>query len=142
MDFMREVLGFRSSDIAVLPDGTTMATWMHLGDLHHDVAMFFGTAEETLDHLAWTINSLDHMKLMLDACARAGIQTETGPGRHNVGGNLYSYFWAPGGNRYELSGEMPRASDRRAPALRWNPVETNVFSAWGAQPPESFKVGS
>lgn len=141
MDFLRETLGFRSSDIVQLPNGEPMATWMHIGDYHHDVAMFGGKPGDTLDHIAWQMDGIDHIKRSLDALARVGIKTETGPGRHGVGGNLYAYFWSPGGNRYELSAEMPRAVDRHAKPVIWNDPSAG-FSAWGARHPDSFADGS
>ncbi len=141
MDFLRDVLGFRCSDIVEFPNGDPMATWMHVGDYHHDVAAFVGGPGQTLDHLAWTMSSIDHIKSALDRIGRDAIAIEAGPGRHAVGGDIYAYLWAPGGNRYELSTEMPRAVDRRAPAIRWKDP-TKTFSAWGAPFPESFKSGS
>ena len=141
MDFMREILGFRSSDIVQLPNEMPMATWMHIGDYHHDVAIMGGKPGETLDHVAWQMDGIDHIKRSLDSLARAGIKTEAGPGRHGVGGNIYAYFRAPGGNRYELSAEMPRAADRHAKPVIWKDPSTS-FSAWGARHPDSFADGS
>lgn len=141
MEFLSNVLGFRASDVVYLPSGEPLATWMHVGDYHHDIAMFKGRPDETLDHLAWTMSGIEHIKLALDCLGRSGRPIESGPGRHGVGGNLYAYFWTPGGNRYELSAEMPRAVDRRAPARQWTDV-SKIFSAWGDQMPESFAIGS
>jgi catechol 2,3-dioxygenase len=66
MDFLRDVLGFRSSDIVEFPNGDPMASWMHVGDCRHDVAAFVGGPGETLDLLAWTMSSTDHIKSALD----------------------------------------------------------------------------
>ncbi|WP_425986779.1 VOC family protein [Brevundimonas sp. TWP1-2-1b1] len=143
IDFLRDHIDFYASDIVEFPGGQgRLAAWMHVGDYHHDVAMFAGAPHETLDHLAWTIPNIEYMKLMLDQVARGGIQTEAGPGRHGVGSNLYSYFFTPDGNRYELSGEMPRCVDRKAGPYIWQADQPGIFSSWGAPFPESFKVGS
>ena len=142
IDFLSKYVDFQVSDIVEFPGGAgRLASWMHVGDYHHDVAMFAGAPHETLDHFAWTIPNFEYMKLMLDQVARGGIMTEAGPGRHGVGSNIYSYFITPCGNRYELSGEMPRAVDRKAGPKMWT-ADQPIFSAWGAPFPESFKTGS
>ena len=143
LDFLTRHLDFIAADIVEFPSGDgRLAAWLHVGDFHHDVAMFAGAPSETLDHLAWTIPNMEYMKLMLDQVARGGVMTEAGPGRHGVGSNLYSYFFTPDGNRYELSGEMPRCVDRKAGPFIRRADDPGIFSSWGAQFPESFKVGS
>ncbi|MCR8551064.1 VOC family protein [Salipiger sp. P9] len=143
MNFLCDVIGFRASDVVEFPGGQgRMAAWLHVGDYHHDVAMFAGAPHETLDHLAWTFPNIEHMKMMLDQMANSDVETEAGPGRHGVGNNLYSYFITPDGNRYELSGEMPRCVDRKAGPKLWRADDPGIFSAWGAPFPESFKTGS
>ncbi|MFG1280208.1 VOC family protein [Xanthobacter autotrophicus] len=143
LNYLIDVIGFRASDIVEFPGGQSrLAAWLHVGDYHHDVAMFAGAPHETLDHLAWTIPNIEHMKMMLDQIANSDIETEAGPGRHGVGSNLYSYFRTPDGNRYELSGEMPRCVDRKAGPKVWRADQPGIFSAWGAPFPESFKTGS
>lgn len=142
MDFMREVVGLRSSDIVMKPDGgKPMATWMRVGECHHDVAMFAANPGETLDHLAWTAANVEDIKMLFDLLARHGMATEVGPGRHGVGGNIYGYFPTPGGNRYELSAEMPRVPNHLMEPGIWTDFPA-AFSAWGAPPPESFRFGS
>ncbi|MFD1912631.1 VOC family protein [Halodurantibacterium flavum] len=143
IEFLTKHVDFYAADIVEFPGGQgRLAAWLHVGDYHHDVAMFAGAPHETLDHLAWTIPNLEYMKLMLDQVARGGVMLEAGPGRHGVGSNLYSYFMTPDGNRYELSGEMPRCVDRKAPPRMWRADQPGIFSSWGAPFPESFKVGS
>lgn len=143
IEFLAKHVDFYPADIVEFPDGNgRLAAWMHVGDYHHDVAMFAGAPHETLDHLAWTIPNIEYMKLMLDQIARGGINTEAGPGRHGVSSNIYSYFFTPDGNRYELSGEMPRCVDRKAGPKMWRADQPGIFSSWGTPFPESFKVGS
>lgn len=142
IEFLSTYVDFQASDIVEFPDKSgRLAAWMHVGDYHHDVAMFAGAPHETLDHLAWNIPNIEYMKLMLDQVARGGILTEAGPGRHGVGSNIYSYFRTPCGNRYELSGEMPRCVDNKAGPKMWT-ADQSIFSAWGVPFPESFKDGS
>jgi catechol 2,3-dioxygenase len=139
---LTEGLGFRISDIFVNADDEWQAAWTRAGELHHDVGLIRCQPGATLHHLAWTLDNMEHQKRAADTLASSGHVLETGPGRHGVGGNLYSYLWAPGGNRYELSSEMPRIlGDRTEPLVR-KAGEFNAFSTWGAPRPESFTRGS
>jgi catechol 2,3-dioxygenase len=139
---LTEGLGFAISDVFVDADDEWRAVWARARDVHHDVALTRCQPGASLHHLAWTLDNYEHHKRAADTLASSGHVLETGPGRHGVGGNLYSYFWTPGGNRYELSAEMPRIlGDRREPVVR-KAGEFNAFSAWGAERPESFGRGS
>jgi catechol 2,3-dioxygenase len=141
IEFLSASIGLKTSDIAMPPQAEPIAAWMRINEYHHDVAMFAGSPTETLDHLAWNVETFENIKRALDLLARHGIDAEAGPGRHGVGGNLYAYFWSPGGNRYELTADMPRMADRNARTMVW-PDPGATFSAWGARHPESFKRGS
>jgi catechol 2,3-dioxygenase len=135
-------LGFAISDIFLDADDEWQAAWTRVGEAHHDVGLIRCRPGASLHHLAWTVDNMEHQKRAADTLASAGYVLETGPGRHGVGGNLYSYLWTPGGNRYELSAEMPRIlADRSDPLVR-KAGEFNAFSAWGAVRPESFTRGS
>lgn len=143
-EFLCAALDCKVSDAAAAPPlpGGWAAAWTRFGELHHDVAMMASPppqASETLDHLAWTMRDGNHHKSCADALSQLDIPLEAGIGRHRLGGNLFSYFWAPGGNRYELSGEMPRV-DNAEPGI-WDDF-AHAFSAWGQLPPESFSRGS
>jgi catechol 2,3-dioxygenase len=142
-DFLKSTLDFCISEAVQTAPDTWVGAWTRVGDQHHDVAMRQKTpgSTETLDHLCWTLTSFEHLKVASDYFAQAGYKTETGPGRHGVGGNLYSYMWGPGGNRYELTAEMARLVSRTAPTKIWTELG-GTFSAWGDTPPESFKRGS
>lgn len=139
---LTEGLGFRVSDIFVNADDEWLAAWTRAGEVHHDVGLIRCQPGASLHHLAWTVDNMEHHKRAADTLASAGHPLETGPGRHGVGGNLYSYLWTPGGNRYELSAEMPRILGERTDPLVRKAGEFNSFSAWGAQRPESFTRGS
>jgi len=141
-EFLRDVLGFYISDVFSPAPGIWGAAWTRVGEYHHDLAII-GTQDpnETLNHLAWTMDGFEHVKKALDLLAQYGLPVETGPGRHGVGGNVFAYFWEPGGNRFELSAEMPRAVDRRTGPIFWDDFP-KAFSSWGQLPPESFAKGS
>jgi Predicted ring-cleavage extradiol dioxygenase len=142
-DFLASTLDFCISEAVQTAPDRWIGAWTRIGDQHHDVAMRQKTpdTEETLDHLCWTLTSFEHLKVAADYFAQAGYKTETGPGRHGVGGNVYSYMWGPGGNRYEMTAEMARLVNRAAPAKIWTEL-SGTFSAWGDTPPASFAKGS
>jgi catechol 2,3-dioxygenase len=139
---LQEGLGFRASDIVEAGPGDWLGVWTRAGELHHDLGLLRCRPADTLHHLAWTMEGFDHLKVAADHLARAGLELETGPGRHGVGGNLYAYFWTPGGNRYELSAEMPRIPGSRSEPNVRSTASFNSFSAWGTSRPESFAKGS
>jgi len=139
--FLAQTLSFHLVDIRRSADGPWRGAWLHVSDQHHDLAILRGQSGETLDHLAWTVDGIEHMKRAADLLAHAGIPIEVGPGRHSIGGNLFTYFWTPDGNRYELSAEMARVLNRRAAPTMWGDAP-GLFSPWGITPPESFARGS
>jgi catechol 2,3-dioxygenase len=139
---LSEGLGFAISDLLVNADEEWQAAWTRVGDVHHDIGLIRCQPGASLHHLAWTVDNMEHQKRAADVLASSGHAVETGPGRHGVGGNLYSYFWTPGGNRYELSAEMPRIPGGRSDPVVHKTGEFNAFSVWGAPRPESFTRGS
>jgi len=141
VEFLQQALDFKVSDVFEPGPGVWAAAWTRAGEYHHDVAVMMGGPQETLDHVAFTMDGLDHIKKAADLLAQAEVPLEAGPGRHGIGGNLFAYFWAPGGNRYELSAEMPRTVTPSLPHNVWNDFP-KAFSAWGQMPPESFQGGS
>ena len=139
---LSEGLGFAISDLLVNADEEWQAVWTRVGNVHHDIGLIRCQPGASLHHLAWTVDNMEHQKHAADILASSGNELETGPGRHGVGGSLYSYFWTPGGNRYELSAEMPRILGERCDPVVHKAGEFNAFSAWGAPRPESFIRGS
>ena len=140
-EFVTTALDFKLSDIFMPAPEIYAATWARSREYHHDLA-FFGShsCDETLDHIAWRFEGIEHMKRALDMMAPHGLQLEFGIGRHEVGANLFAYFWA-NGNRYELSAEMPRVTDDHLEPLIWDDI-TKSMTAWRQLMPEGFKVGS
>jgi catechol 2,3-dioxygenase len=138
-DFLCNALDCKVSDAFSPAANVWGAAWTRFDNRHHDIAVIGGPPDFTLDHLAWGMEGAEHMKTAADALSEKEIPLETGIGRHRLGGNLFEYFWAPGGNRYELTAEMPEC-DNSEPGI-WTDLE-NAFSAWGHQLPESFQRGS
>lgn len=139
VEFLTGALGFSVSDEMRPAPQTLVAAWTRAGHQHHDIALFKGAPQQTLHHFALRLESFDHLKQAADRLAAANVTVEAGPGRHRVGGNVYLFFWAPGGNRYEFSAEMPRVGGGATKV--WTDLPT-AFSTWGATPPESFAHGS
>jgi catechol 2,3-dioxygenase len=139
VELLTSALGFSVSDEMRPQPDVLAAAWTRVGSQHHDIAMFKGPPEQTLHHYALRLESFDHLKQAADRLAAAGVKVETGPGRHSVGGNVYLFFWTPGGNRLEFSAEMPRVG--KGETKVWSELPT-AFSAWGATPPPTFAEGS
>jgi len=142
VDLLRRALDFRVSDIIEVEPGNWLAAWTRAGECHHDLGLMRCGPGETLHHMAFEFDGIGHITAAADQLGAAGVPIETGPGRHGVGGNLYAYFWSPGGNRYELSAEMPRVPGARdVPNVRLA-SSFNAFSAWGLARPDTFTRGS
>jgi catechol 2,3-dioxygenase len=139
--FLQNSLGFHIPDARLMPDGQWRAAWLHVTSQHHDLAIIRGDAGETLDHVAFRVSGIETMKYLADRLASFGMTIEVGPGRHSIGGNLFTYFWTPDGNRYELSAEMAMVSNTASPTRFWGD-DPGLFSPWGIRPPESFRKGS
>ncbi len=140
-EFVIAAMDFKLSDIFMPKPEVYAAVWSRSREYHHDLAFFGGAGcDETLDHIAWRFEGIEHMKRALDMLAPHGLQLEFGIGRHEVGANLYAYFWVHG-NRYELSAEMPRVTDDNAEPIIWDDIKESM-SSWRSQMPESFKKGS
>jgi catechol 2,3-dioxygenase len=140
--FLADVLGLRCSDAIRPPAGPWLAAWMRIGTCHHDVAvMLAGGPGQTLHHLAWTCESIDHLKSCCDRLADAGLPLEAGIGRHPAGSNLFVYYRDPSGNRTELSAEMAHLDPDTPPRYWSKPSDT--FDAWREyELADSFRQGS
>jgi catechol 2,3-dioxygenase len=142
LDFLRDDLGMRVSDIAGPLDDLEVA-FARCNTLHHDVALKKmppdGPDHASLHHVAWGFDDISHLKVFLDTVCGRGMEFERGIGRHYAGNNLYAYIWEPGGNRFELCAEM--AVVKTAEPNHSEDYET-ATTAWGPEAPESFSEGS
>ncbi len=121
--FLRDTLEFSVADVFEPVAGVWGAAWTHGSDFHHDIAIVGTPDNTTLHHYAFLVAGIDEMKRACDVLGQYGYKVEAGPGRHSVGGNLYTYFLDPSGNRIELSAEMPRA-DKSRELISWNDFPT------------------
>lgn len=139
--FLTEHADFAVSDKIVDADGSSVQSWLRWDEFHHDAGFTETTdPDETLHHLGFRMDSMEHIKRTLDHLARHGYELELGPSRHNAGSNLFAYFWAPGGNRVELSAEMATVDPGADTGVRELSEEDNTVSSWGGgvSPTESF----
>ena len=136
------LLDLRLSDAVCPAGGRWYGAWLRRGSHHHDVAVTHTAhAGQTLGHIAWAYDSIEHMKLALDMLATHGVRLELGLSRHPVGANLYAYVLDPGGNRTELCAEMATLDAACEPRY-WSSPEDSL-DAWGApRLPDSFFEGS
>jgi len=143
--FLTDHLDFKVSDKIIHDDGSSFQSWLRFGRFHHD-AGFTETddPDETLHHLGFDLDSMEHIKRFCDRLAQHGYRLELGPSRHNAGANLFAYVWAPGGNRIELSAEMATLDEAAETGVRELDREDNTVSSWGGgvAPPETFSEGS
>jgi catechol 2,3-dioxygenase len=140
--FLRDLLDFRLSDVKKSPDGFWIQAFTRLGDQHHDVAVTMATTHvQHLHHVAWTVTGIEHMKVLIDRIAEDDVDLELGPGRHFTGSSIFSYFWEPGGNRFELSAEVATV-DPSADTVYTDGTVSDI-SAWGPLfVPPSFRKGT
>lgn len=142
VEFIRDELGFDVSEIQRDADsGQWELVFTRYGDYHHDVAFtLVDDPDATLHHFAFTMESTDHLKSFVDHLVRHDIELEAGVSRHRAGNNVFAYFWAPGGNRIELSAEMAQLPPDTETVVR---EETFTFTSWGGITiPDSFSKGS
>jgi len=142
LEFLRDTVGLAVSDMAGPREDLEIA-FTRCNTLHHDMALKAtppgGPDHASLHHVAWGYDSIDHMKLFLDAVTGRGMEFERGIGRHFAGDNLFAYFWEPGGNRFEMCAEMAVVkTDEPGHTADYETATT----AWGPGAPESFSEGS
>ncbi|MGQ4554294.1 VOC family protein [Halobellus sp. GM3] len=146
VEFLEENLDFKISDVVENEDGDTMLAFTRYGDFHHDLGLIRAMEPGvTLNHIGWQADNVDHMTRFIDNIGQAGVRLEIGISRHNIGNNVFAYFWEPGGNRFEISTEMATLNDN-------SPTDYHTItgfmgqedlSAWGGiDIPESITDGS
>jgi catechol 2,3-dioxygenase len=145
LEFLTEHLEFTVSDRIESETGITVQAWTRHGEYHHDVGL--STADNvsyTLNHVAFEMENLEHIKAFCDRLTEHGYQLELGPSRHNAGSNIFAYLWSPGGNRVELTAEMATVDAAAETNVRELTTETNTVSSWGGVVPtkEFLEEGS
>lgn len=135
-EFLRDVLGFTISDVAMAgPDAWGMA-FTRWSDHHHDVALIMAPPREQtgLHHIAWQMTDLNHMKLLVDVLGKAGHEVEIDFTRHVLGNNVSLYFRDPAGNRVEITTEAAKL-DADTPTTFHEEDPNEIVTFWDGTHP-------
>ena len=131
-----KALGFRVSDSL----GGGIATFLRCSPDHHNLLVTPGPVPY-LNHYALEHDDFDSvMRAATIYLDKHGSDHQiAGPGRHQIGGNIFWYMLDPSGTFFEYFADMDQIPDDNAwaPKHDWNPA--NAWSVWGEQKqPEVF----
>jgi catechol 2,3-dioxygenase-like lactoylglutathione lyase family enzyme len=148
VSFYTDVLGFRFSDSM-----QDFFYFLRCGCDHHTINMAAGQYS-AVQHFAFELTDVAHMRSACDVLARHGVEILWGPLRHGCGHNLAFYHFDPEGLIIEHCAELDRMSneslgyfdprpyheDRPQRPKQWDPKA--AISVWGRfPPPELFNTG-
>ena len=133
---MTEGLGYRVSDSL----GGGLATFLRCSPDHHNLLVTPGQVPY-LNHYAVEHDDFDAvMRAATVYLTEHGDERQVaGPGRHQIGGNIFWYMLDPSGTFFEYFADMDQIIDDEAWEIRadWNHAES--WSVWGQQQqPEVF----
>jgi catechol 2,3-dioxygenase-like lactoylglutathione lyase family enzyme len=134
--FFTEGIGYRVSDTI----GGGIAAFLRCSPDHHNMLVAPG-AVPYLNHYALEHDDFDAVMRAATLYLRAhGDEANlAGPGRHQIGGNIFWYMLDPSGNIFEYFADMDRIVDDEAwvPRDDWDPSDS--WSIWGEKDqPEVF----
>ncbi|WP_306209205.1 VOC family protein [Actinoplanes sp. RD1] len=140
-DFLCDMLGARVTEQIVLDDGTIAGSWTTFTNKGYD-AVYTRDRTRTpgrLHHLAFAVDTRDHVLRAADLAIEQGVFIETGPHKHAIQQTFFLYVYEPGGNRIELC----NAGARLMLAPDWQPIDWTEAErargqAWGLKTIESF----
>ncbi len=139
VDFLREVLDFRVSDVI-----TGRGVFLRCNAEHHAIAYLEGAG--VLHHHAWAVAGVGDLARLGDALDDCGQTLLWGPLRHGAGNNVAVYFADPAGAVVEVYTEMeaildeaqfqPRTWDNGDPRWwsRWAKIRGDGFHDFGLSP--------
>lgn len=136
-EFLRDVLDFRVSDVAMAGPDTWGMAFTRYGDYHHDVALIMEPpADRThLHHVAWSMTDVTHMKQFVDVLGKSGHEVEIDFTRHVLGDNVSLYFPDPSGHRLEVTTEV-QTLDPDTPTTFHHEDPNEIVTHWkGTHPP-------
>jgi len=136
IQLLTDGLGFRVSDTV----GGGLAAFLRCSPDHHNMLVTPGQAPY-LNHYALEHDDFDAVMTAATRYLRAhGDERQiAGPGRHQIGGNIFWYMLDPSGTFFEYFADMDRIVDDEAWVIRtdWNPADS--WSVWGdPHQPEVF----
>jgi catechol 2,3-dioxygenase len=131
--FFVDVLGFRLVDSV-----EDKRHWLGCGPNHHTVAVFEG--EDTLHHYAFETADIGELQRLGDLLAIRQENFVWGPGRHNLGANLFTYQLDPAGALLEVCSDMIQVHHEEAwQAQVWPAAGLTSAVMWGPPPPANFR---
>jgi catechol 2,3-dioxygenase len=142
-DFLRDALGFIEREAIIVDDnpGVTLASWLSVTNLSHDVALVpDGGPKGRFHHVCYYAGTNEALFDFADLCREHGIRIEHGPARHGIARTTFLYVFEPGGNRIELVGDPGMLHfDPAADTVKWKASQLPVAVVWtGSDVPESF----
>jgi len=113
-EFYLERLHFWMSDRS-----TTTGTFMRSdgSDFHHSIFLIHRGDERRFDHLAFEVSGFDELMAGGASMLNKGWETQSGPGRHSLGSNIFWYFRNPCGGAIEYFTDMDRLTDDWEPGM-------------------------
>ncbi len=113
-EFYLERLNFRLSDRS-----TTTGTFMRSdgSDFHHSIFLIHRGDERRFDHVAYEVSGFDELMAGGASMLNKGWETQSGPGRHSLGSNIFWYFRNPCGGAIEYFTDMDRLTDDWEPGM-------------------------
>ena len=134
--FLEEQLGMRVSERIA-----DRLYFLRLGTEHHNIGLR-PAARGDVHHLGFEVAGWEAYRPILDRMADLGHQIEYGPGRHEIGANMFVYLRDPhSGLRVELFCDMAQIRDEAGYVAReWGLEDrlSRTINRWGPLPPESF----
>ncbi len=98
-----DVLGFKLSEMALAPDGTTpIAIFLTCGMKAHDVAFVRYEGKGKFHHASFRLESWNDVGHAADIMTRYDMSVDIGPTRHGITRGHTIYFFDPSGNRNEV----------------------------------------
>jgi len=136
IQLLTEGLGFRTSDTL----GGGLAAFLRCSPDHHNLLVTPGQVPY-LNHYALEHDDFDAVMRAATVYLNAhGDERQiAGPGRHQIGGNIFWYMLDPSGTFFEYFADMDQIHDDDAWTVEteWDPADS--WSVWGdAKQPEVF----
>jgi catechol 2,3-dioxygenase len=140
-EWFTDVLGIRHNYYVVGGDDTRLGSWMARTNLSHEIAFMRNRLQDgnRLHHVAYYLDSADHLLRGATLLADAGYRIEWGPGAHGTSGAIFLYAFEPSGHRVEVwtGGFLLFAPDWEP--IRWDPENAALaLELWGSPAPDTY----
>ncbi|MGP3534114.1 VOC family protein [Microbacterium sp. RD1] len=131
-DFFVDLFGFRLSDSFL-----DQRHWLRCSPNHHTVAVFAGS--NGIHHYAFETSDVRGLARLGDVLAARGQNFVWGPGRHGIGGNIFTYHLDPAGSILEVTSDMLQVESEEEWEIEvWSDAEKSGV-LWGPLPPAGFR---